>query len=90
MHCKMAPDFRGRLDVAYDHLVLLPIIPLALYFFPLSSLPTAKRGPWGEESEVSILLLVTISEYPLQIIWLYLTGHDKQQLYTVPSSQTGQ
>ena len=69
----MVPDFRGRLDVSYDHLVPLPIIPRALSFFPLPSLPTTKRGLWGEESEVSIVLLITISEYPLQIIWLYLT-----------------
>ena len=64
--------------------------PPGALFFPLPSLPTAKRGLWGEESEVSIVLLITISEYPLQISWLYLTRHDKQQLYTVPSSQTGQ
>ena len=73
MHFKMAPDFRGRLDVAYVHLVLLPIIPRALSFFLLPSLPTTIRGLLGEESEVSIVLLITISEYPLQIIWLYLT-----------------
>ena len=73
MHFKMAPDFRGRLDVAYVHLVLLPIIPRALSFFLLPSLPTTKRGLWGEESEVSIVLLIILSEYRLQIIWLYLT-----------------
>ena len=73
MHFKMAPDFRGRLDVAYVHLVPLLIFPWALSFFLLPSLPTTKRGLWGEESEVSIVLFITISEYPLQIIWLYLT-----------------
>ena len=46
------------------------------------------RRQWG--GQVGIVLLITISEYPLQITWLYLTWHDKQQLYTVPSSQTGQ
>ena len=73
MHFKMAPDLQGRLDTSYDRLVPLPIILRALSFFLLPVLPTTKRGLLGEESEVSIVLLVTISEYPLQIIWLYLT-----------------
>ena len=73
MHFKMAPHLRGRLDVAYVHLVRLPIILCALTFLPLPNLLTTKIGLWGEESEMGIVLLITKSEYPLQIIWLYLT-----------------
>ena len=73
LHFKMAPHLRGRLDVAYVHLVRLPIILRALTFLPLPNLLTTKIGLWGEESEMGIVLLITKSEYPLQIIWLYLT-----------------
>ena len=73
MHFKIAPDLRGRLDEAYVHLVPLPINLRALTFLPLPNLLTTKIGLWGEESEMGIVLLITISEYPLQIIWLYLT-----------------
>ena len=69
MHFKMAPDFRGRLDVAYVHLVLLSIIPRAVSFSPFPSLPTTKRGFWGEESQVSI----SLRSCPLPIIPLGLS-----------------
>ena len=54
MHFKTAPHLRGRLDVAYVHLVRLPIILRALTFFPLPNVLTTKIGLWGEESEMDI------------------------------------